>query len=213
MAELPAAHPSDIELLELVEGDLDEAAADVVRTHVSTCRECAAEIAAVQSARTTLRATPALRLPDGRLDELIAALPHQDVQSGDLRSFIRSRKRILAVLAPAAAALAAVVIAFAVTSGGGEGSDAQEAGGAATQAAAAEAGAAESLQAAPGEDSLVPVVRVQGPPRAIVRILRQAGFTARRSEGTVIVVGARPAKVKKALADRPRGDVPVVVAP
>lgn len=205
------SHPSDIELLEYLEGDLDETAAAAIREHVTTCETCAPELAEAERARELLRGAPSLRLPDGRLAVMLASLPRQETRSRDVRSFIQSKRRLLLVATPAAAALAAVVIAFAVTSGGGD-----QSGGAGETAAAqtAGAGAEESLEAAPAlAADAVPVVRVQGPPRAIVRLLRAGGFTARRVEGQVIVVGARARQVRRALADRPRGDVPVFLIP
>jgi anti-sigma factor RsiW len=206
---MQGSHPSDIELLEYLEGDLDETAAAAVRAHVAACEDCARELTEAEYARGALHATPALRLPDGRLEQMLASLPRQEARERDVRSFIESKRRLLLVATPAAAALAAVVIAFAVTSGGGD--ESTEAGGAATAQTAA-ADAQESLESAPAvEAGATPVVRVQGPPRAIVRLLRAEGFTARRTEGQVIVVGARPRQVRQALADRPRGDVPVFV--
>jgi anti-sigma factor RsiW len=205
------SHPNDVELFEYLEGDLDETAAAAVRAHVTTCEACARELAEAERARDVLHATPSLRLPHGRLEQMLASLPRQEAPSRDVRSFIQSRRRLLLVATPAAAALAAVVIAFAVTSGGGD--DSREAG----EAAAAQTAAADaqgSLESAPAlEADATPVVRVQGPPRAIVRFLRAEGFTARRVEGQVIVVGARPRQVRRALAERPRGDVPVFVIP
>jgi anti-sigma factor RsiW len=209
MAEL---HPSDIELLEYVEGDLAEADAQRVRDHVAACETCARELEESGRTRELLRSAPTLRLPECRLSEIVTTLPRQEAVSSDVRSFIRSKRRLFLVVTPAAAALAAVVIAFAVSSSGDE-SGQQEAGGAAAAQTAADGGAKESLEAAPTLDQAAPVVRVEGPPREIVRILREAGFSARRDSGTVIVTGAEAAKVKKALADRPRGSVPVVVTP
>jgi anti-sigma factor RsiW len=204
---MQGAHPNDVELLEYVEGELDETAAASIRTHVAACEDCARELAETEAARKVLHAASSLRLPDGRLDAMLAALPRQETRERDVRSFLESRRRLLLVATPAAAALVAVVIAFAVSGGGGETSS--EAGGA---AGAQTAGADESLEAAPAlEADAAPVVRVQGPPRAIVRFLRAEGFTARREEGRVIVVGARPRQIRQALADRPRGDVPVFV--
>lgn len=208
---MQGAHPNDVELLEYVEGELDESAAAGIRAHVSACEDCARELAETERARKVLHTSPPLRLPDGRLSAMLASLPRQEPRERDVRSFIESRRRLLLVATPAAAALVAVVIAFAVSPGGGD--ESGEAGEAvAAQTAAAEAGADESIQATPPlEAGVAPVVRVQGPPRAIVRFLRAEGFTARREGGQVIVVGARPQQIRQALADRPRGDVPVFV--
>jgi anti-sigma factor RsiW len=207
---MQGSHPNDVELLEYVEGDLDEAAAARVRAHVAACEECARELEETERARKLLHTSPPIRLPAGRLDAMLASLPPQEPRQRDVRSFIESRRRLLLVATPAAAALVAVVIAFAVSPGGGD--ESREAGDATAQMA--EAGSEESVQSAPALDAeAAPVVRVQGPPRAVVRFLRSEGFTARRTEGRVIVVGARPRQVRQALADRPRGDVPVFVLP
>lgn len=206
---MQGSHPNDVELLEYVEGELDETAAASIRAHVAGCEDCARELAETERARKLLHAAPPLRLPDGRLDTMLASLPRQEPRERDVRSFIESRRRLLLVATPAAAALVAVVIAFAVSSGGGGG---ESGAGEAVAAQTAEAGADESIEAAPSlEAGAAPVVRVQGPPRAIVRFLRAEGFTARRKQGQVIVVGARPRQVRQALSDRPRGDVPVFV--
>lgn len=206
---MQGAHPNDVELLEYVEGDLDETAAAGIRAHIAGCEDCARELAETERARKVLHTSPPLRLPDGRLSAMLASLPRQEPRERDVRSFIESRRRLLLVATPAAAALVAVVIAFAVSPGGGD--ESGEAGEAvAAQTAPAEAD--QSAEAAPPlEAAAAPVVQVQGPPRAIVRFLRAEGFTARREGGQVIVVGARPQQIRQALADRPRGDVPVFV--
>lgn len=206
---MEGAHPSDVELLEYAEGELDETAAAGVRAPVRACEDCARELAETERARTLLHAAPPLRLPDGRLDAMLASLPRQERRERTVRSFIDSRRRLLLVATPAAAALAAVVIAFAVTSGGSDGTGREAGEAPAAQTAAAEAD--ESLEATVAPEAAAPVVQVQGPPRAIVRLLRREGFTARRDQGRVIVVGARPQQVRRALSGRPRGDVPVFV--
>lgn len=207
---MQGAHPNDVELLEYVEGDLDETAAATIRAHVAGCEDCARELAESERARKALHTSPPLRLPDGRLDAMLASLPRQEPRERDVRSFIESRRRLLLVATPAAAALVAVVIAFAVSPGGGD--ESGEAGEAvAAQTAAAEADESAGTATAPLEAAAAPVVRVQGPPRAIVRLLRAEGFTARRERGQVLVIGARPQQVRQALADRPRGDIPVFV--
>jgi anti-sigma factor RsiW len=206
---MDGTHPSDIELLEYLEGELDEETANAVRVHLASCETCAQDVADAERAGVVLRASPPLWLPDGRLGEMIAQLPPKVGGQGELRSFVRSRTRLFAVVAPAAAAVAAVAIAFAVSSG--DDSPEQQAAEPAATAAAA-GGAEESLDAAAAAQG-APVATVTGPPRAIVRILRAAGFKARRESGAVIVTGARPAQVISVLADRPQGPVAVFVIP
>lgn len=49
---MEGAHPSDVELLEYAEGELDETAAAGVRAHVRACEDCARELAETERART-----------------------------------------------------------------------------------------------------------------------------------------------------------------
>ena len=63
---MAANHPNDIELLEYVEGDLDEPARAAVHAHLEDCETCAAEIGRLELARGALRASPLLQLPAGR---------------------------------------------------------------------------------------------------------------------------------------------------
>jgi hypothetical protein len=214
---MESQHPSEIELLELVEGELDAEAESTVRAHLVSCDACASDVERLERARGVLRASPIVELPPGRLEELLERLPAQEREAGELRGLVRSRRRLLAVLAPAAAALVAVV-AVVSTTGGGEG-PAEEA---APLQATADAGAAEAqAEAAPaqgGEESLdqaarAPAAMVEGPPREVVRALREAGFEARQVGRTVEVTGAAPEEVARALEGRRDGPVAVFALP
>lgn len=212
---MDGSHPSDIELLELVEGELDADAEASLRSHLAVCRSCAADVERLERAREALRAAPLLELPPGRLEAMLGRLAAQEREPGELRGFLRSRRRLLALLTPAAAALVAVVV---VSTTGGNGRPGEEA---APVQATAEAAATEApqVQAAPAEEAgealdqavRAPVAMVAGPPQEVVRLLEEAGFDARRVGDTVEVTGAAEEEVARALDDRADGPVAVVV--
>jgi hypothetical protein len=111
-------HLSEIELFELVEGDLPETDAASARAHVAACEECAAGVAALEQARVALRATPLLELPDDRYREMLRALPAQEGERPPRRLLAHPR-RWLVVLAPVATVAAVVLVVVAVQNGGG----------------------------------------------------------------------------------------------
>ena len=55
------------------------------------------------------------------------------------------------------------------------------------------------------------VAMVQGPPSDVAAFLESRGYDARVADGRVIVRGADPADVDRALTGRPRGSVEVLV--
>jgi hypothetical protein len=141
------SHPNEIELLEYVEGDLDEVAATAVRAHLAACDTCAVEVAAAERARAVLAAAPLLELPAGRQERILASLPEQEREPGGVRSLL-SRRRLLVVLAPAAVG-AAVAIAVVSVNGNGGGAD---------QAAAPQREEAAAVEAAPPAEPAPPAV-------------------------------------------------------
>jgi hypothetical protein len=155
-------HPSDIELLEYVEGELSDEAAASVREHLASCETCAQEAAAVGSSRAVLRASPLLELPEERLHALIEDLPPQEVSASERRRFVLSRTRLLAVLTPAAVAVVAVVAVVLVTRDGSDANQAQPEAIAAQTTAQAEAATPtapatieeEPVEAAPAETTV-----------------------------------------------------------
>ena len=134
-------HLSEIELMELVEGDLHEAEEASARAHVAACQECSESLAGLEQARATLRAAPMLELPESRFRELLDGLPAQDGEPTGWRSALARPRRWLVVLAPAAAVAVAVVLAVSLLDGPAGGDD---------EAAAPAPAAAEEVQALPG---------------------------------------------------------------
>lgn len=216
---MAGAHPTEIELFEYVEGDLEEAATVTVRAHLETCPACAATVTELEQARRSLRDSPLLGLPAARLDAILSTLPAQERDRPALLEFLSSPKRLVAVLAPVAAVVVAVVALTTTGGGGGDEEAAREAGKAAPAAtmaqADAEAGAATggALDTVPLEAAVPPVVSVQGPAREVVKLLAAAGYQAEVVNGTVEVSGATEDEVRKALEGRPAGDVAVFLKP
>lgn len=229
---MDGSHPSDLELLEYVEGELSGDEEATVREHLAACSVCAAEVASVERSRALLRAAPTLELPEGRLRQMIDELPPQRTSATERRRFLRSRARLVAVLTPAAAAAIAVVAFVLVTRGGDEqrpeAAPAQTT--AAIEAAPAPAMGAEDSTAtapmaaeeAPAEDSGASgtfqqqrelAVRVQGPPREVARLLAQAGIEAQVVDGAVEARATTVRAVERALEGRPDGRVEVYVVP
>ncbi len=112
-------HPNDIELLEYVESDLDEPARAAVHAHLEDCETCAAEIARLELARGVLQASPLLELPASRRQQILESLPPQEQEPHGMRALF-TRRRVLAVLAPAAVAAAVVIAIVSVNDGGTE---------------------------------------------------------------------------------------------
>ena len=218
------AHPSDIELFEEVEGDLDPEQSAAVRAHLETCPACAATVAELEQARTVLRASPIFELPEERSRAIAAGLPRRERARPQLLEFLSSPRRLAAVLVPVAAAVVAVVV---VTTTGGNGREESRAAEKTAQApvtapAAAEAQAdAGAQEAAPATtvppqalEAVVPVASVQGQAADVAKLLEDKGFTARVvNETTVEVTDAAEAKVKEALKGLPPGPVQVLVKP
>jgi hypothetical protein len=233
MAEI---HPTEIELLEYVEGELDASARGVLATHVEACAACSASVAQLEQARAILRDSPLLELP-ARADAMLRSLPRQDRDEPGFLGWLRSPRRLVLVLAPAAAA--AIVASVVVTGNGGEASReaaqpapaaeelrAEDAGATADSAAGAEAAPLEETfeeSGAPAEPPAaeapaaeppaleatggpLPVATLAGPLEEIQRVLEGAGFTVRIADGAVTVTGAPEAEVQKALEGLPPGD-------
>ncbi len=225
---MAGAHPSEIELFEYVEEDLEEAATVTVRAHLETCPACAATVTELEQARRALRDSPLLGLPAARLDAILSTLPRQERDRPALLEFLSSPKRLAAVLAPVAAVVALVVALTTVTGkDGGEQAAApkttaaelrvEEAPAPLEETATAEAGAATAEAATeelpPDAGGPVPLLSVEGPAEEVARILREAGLEVTVSGNAVEVTGAKPAAVEKALRNRAPGGVPVFVLP
>lgn len=226
-------HLSELELLELVEGELGPAEAAAAGRHVQACAACRAQRDDLVRARDALRAAPLLELPRARLAAVLGSLPPQEREPRGVRAFFASPLRIALVAVPAAVAAVAVVVSLSVGDGGGGTSAAApktaaalaardsaspgasgggaEAGGAAAETAAGARTAAEGGAAAAATAAAAPL-RVAGPPAEVARELRAAGLTAIVSGGVVEVRGASRERVELVLARRGPGDVEVVLS-
>jgi hypothetical protein len=202
-------HPDELELLSYVEEELTADARRDVVEHLVACRACAESVRRLGSGRDALRASPLLELPEGRREELVAALPER---RNPWRPF-RPVRRALLVAAPVAAAAAFVgVFVFAAVQLG-SGGDADE-GGEAAQVAEDVGGGAE-MERSEGADTSAPLLdqgnlvrSVAGPLAEVVRVLRSEGISAEVVEGAVVAT-ARAGEVEAALAGRPAGPVDV----
>jgi anti-sigma factor RsiW len=213
--------PSEQELLEYVEGELDAETEERVRRALAASPELADSVAALVSAREALRSAPAFELPEARLQAALESLPRQERERWSLAGLTSSPRRLLLVLTPVAAA-AAVAIALTTTLGDGGGGEERTAGKATfaqTEAAAGTSNAAPATSAAADagaaapELAVAPVASVAGPPADVAAFLRDQGFRAQVSRGTVEVRGADAQAVQRALEGRAPGSVPVVVLP
>jgi hypothetical protein len=223
-------HPEDLDLFELVEGELDGERAAQVRAHVAACARCAEEVRLLEAGKEALRTARLLELPEPRLRRLLVALPRQERERG----VPHRRRRVFYVLAPVAAAVAVVLAVTSGDFGGGGGeeraaapppaeaaeapADAAKAGAEPTEEASALAApSAEPSPAATGGaagealEASAPLAMVAGPPEDVAAVLREAGLQAAVVDGSVEVTGADRAAVERALAGRETGDVAVFV--
>ena len=201
-------HPDDLELLDLVEGDLSAARAAEVAAHVERCTLCERAVEELQAGRAATHTAARLELSPQARDRITEAL------SGERE---HPRKSWLERLRPVAVVLATVLVLGSFVGlvaynssrdpGGDEGSAAE---GAADTAAAEDSGGGEAAPEAPAEQ---PAASVAGTPRTVAQALRRDGFDARVTDGRVIVRGASPEAVQESLADRSRGSVQVFVRP
>ncbi len=141
-------HPSEIELFEEVEGELEPERSSAIRSHLETCPACAASIAELMRAREALRSSPLLELPAVRVSEMVATFPRRE----RTRRFFLARLTTLQRVGAAAAAVAAVVVAVTVVTTGNDNSAEPTAAGEA--AATADRGAPALAQQAPEATTL-----------------------------------------------------------
>jgi anti-sigma factor RsiW len=234
------AHLSEIELLELVEGDLHDAQESAARGHIATCRECAEHVARLEQARVILRAAPLLELPEERFRTMLDGLPRQDDAEAKRRGAPGRARRWLLVLAPVGAVAAvAAVLAVSLNGGGEESAAPAKAPAEAPQVLNADASQSEAAEAAPPAAAVQPpeeagggasaatpapettldsaarqkVRSVGGTPADVAEQLHEQGFDTRVAGETVEVVGADPDAVTNALEQLPDGNVDVVVVP
>ena len=236
-------HPDDLELFEYVEGDLDEARRPNVAAHVAACERCAEEVRLLEAGKQALREAPFLELPAGARDALLRGLPRQPRAERPSFRFARRRLLtalapvavVVAVVlvltntggngsergaAPAPSALSEQMKSSSQASGAAEAApQAQVPGdqGAPSVQAAAPPAQAPADQGAPSVQAAAPpqapIRSVAGSAEDVAAFLRKRGFAARAAAWQVEVRGAAAAAVERALADRPAGNVAVVVTP
>jgi hypothetical protein len=213
-------HPDELVLLSYVEEELDHPARQDVVEHLVACRTCADQVRRLEAGREALRGAPLLELPDTRRAEILSALPERP----DPWRLFRPVKRAFVVAAPAAAAatvLAALVIGAVKLDLGGGDDDSGDAGEAAQGGGETSGSDAPRIESDTGVTSTAGptldfrqanlVVRVQGPPAEIVRILENEGIPAEVESPRVVVADARAGEVLATLGGRPRGNVTVYV--
>lgn len=232
-------HPSDLELFELVDGELAGSELQALEAHLAGCETCTATVAEARRGREALAALPLLELPAERLASVLAGLPAQEREAPGLRGFALSPRRLALALAPVAVVVVAVVAIVSTTGGGEQGEPfasreaapaAEEAQGGGEASADASAGDAAAPQAeAPLEEAAplppasieavaapISVRSVAGPSVEVERLLEQAGLTVVRTEAApprVHVRGGTEADVAEALAGLPDGEVEVLLVP
>jgi hypothetical protein len=201
-------HPDDLELLDLVEGDLPKTRAAEIAAHVERCTRCERAVEELQAGRAATHTAARLELSAQARDRITEAL------SGERE---HPRKSLLERLRPAALVLATVLVlgsfvglvAYQAHDQGGD--DAESAAeGAGDTASAEDSGGGEAAPEAPAEE---PVASVGGTPRTVAQALRRDGFDARVAGGRVIVRGASAEAVEESLVDRSPGRVEVFVRP
>ena len=199
-------HPDDLELLDLVEGDLPKARAAEISAHVERCTRCERAVEELQAGRATIHTAARLELSAQARDRITEAL------SGEHE---HPRKSLLERFRPAALVLATVLVlgsfvGLVAYQGRDQGDDQDAASGGGQTAAEDSGGGQEVAPEAPAEE---PAASVGGTPRTVAQALRRDGFAARVANGRVIVRGASAEAVQESLADRGTGPVEVFVRP
>jgi anti-sigma factor RsiW len=217
-------HPDDLTLLAYAEEELTAVERGTLAAHVAACAECADRVRLLETGRDALRAAPLLELPEARRQALLHRLPERR----DWLSFLEPFRVGLRRAVPALAALVLVAGIVALATQVDLGGDDQEPGGEAAQVAEEEAGGggeaegaqtdATRQQEAAGDADLPQqflggtlVRQVQGPPRAVARLLRQIGYPAQVQEGAVVVSADTVEEITVLLEPRADGPVPVYV--
>lgn len=199
------AHPTELELFDFVEGDLDAARAEAVELHLARCTECAGQVERVQEGKKALRGSQFLQLPERRREGVLMNLPTQRRDVPERRGW--NPKQLIAVLTPVAAIIAVIAV-LASTNG----SNSELAGRAAAETGGAGGGAevqGSTKSPLAGETAF----STAGTAKDVAAELRDKGFRAEVQQDAVVVHGTSKERVRRALADRGPGDVAVIVQP
>ena len=201
-----AAHPLELELLALVEGDLGRSETGALEEHVAGCLACSAAVAQQRAARELLRAAPPVELRQVDVRRLVQALPAHPP-----RPLPWLRRRVVLVAVPSLGMAAAAVAVALSLSGGGGGSTVPGGGSALPSALAAKVtGTSARAEAAP---LAAPVLlrAVAGTAASVSGRLAAAGVVATIEDGSVVVLRADAAKARRTLALLPAGPVRVLL--
>ena len=219
---MAAHHPDDLTLLSYVEEELTAVERGTLAAHVAACADCADRVRLLEAGRQALRAAPPLELPEARRQVLLRRLPERRDWRSFLEPFSVGLRRAVPALVGLLLVAGVVALATQVELGGDDdeaGQPAQvaqeEAGGG--EAEGAQTDATRQQEATSGAD--LPqqflggtlVRQVQGPPRAVARLLRQIGYPAQVQEGAVVVSADTIEEIRVLLEPRADGPVPVYV--
>ena len=206
------AHPLELELLALVEGDLGRSETRALEEHLAGCLACSAAVAQQRATRELLRAAPAVELSQVDVRRLVRALPAHPP-----RPLPWWRRPVALVAAPSLGiAAAAVAVALSLSGGGGGGGGGGRGtvpGGDTAQPsalAAKVAGTSARAERAPRAATVL-LRAVAGTVAAVSGRLAAAGVVATVEDGAVVVLRADAAKARKALASLPAGPVRVLL--
>ena len=201
-----AAHPLELELLALVEGDLGRSETRALAEHLAECLACSAAVAQQRATRELLRAAPAVELRQLDVRRLVQALPAHPP-----RPLPWWRRRVALVAAPSLG-IAAAAAAVALSLSGGGGGTTVPGGGAAQPSALAAKVAGTSARAEVTPLAATVLLRaVAGTAAAVSDRLAAAGVVATVEDGSVVVLRADAAKARKTLASLPAGPVRVLL--
>ena len=179
-------HPDELDLLDLVEGELPRAAQESVAAHVEGCARCSEVVRQLRAGRGALHSSGVLQLSERARDRISAAIDEEP----RARRFRFWEPRRLGLVV--AATLVLVASAVAVAQWGGVGDE--QGGDAASELAeddgggdGAEGGGVEGDAQTVMPESTTDTIRVAGPAREVAAELRAEGFEARVVRGEVVV--------------------------
>lgn len=216
-------HPDELDLLDLVEGELPRVAEESIAAHVRDCPECSETVRRLRAGRVALHASGVLQLSERARDGIAAAVDREPRLRAHRFRYWEPR-RLGVVLGMTLVLVASVV---AVAQWGGDLGGGDEAGGDAVSESAG--GGAERDDALEGggeglvPESAIEAAQVAGPAREVAADLRAEGFDARVDDAEVVVrldgvrLSDEPTpeeeRLRELLAERPPGGVVVRVEP